>query len=180
MVAGRIILQPKLNEIMRGFIQVFGRFTSDSLLSYWHSCQLQRSPEAMFTGSLFGTSRPPKYYRDRMETFAFLIPLIAAIALPLVFKNRLLVRIAAVFILWLFVYIFIIFRLNLIHRLTVIHGREQLNLKPDEELPAAFILADQIHHQLLLYMLPFCVLVFVAFSIIALTPFTKRHHLQAS
>jgi hypothetical protein len=106
-----------------------------------------------------------------MRALPYIIIILAA-SLPILFRRRLWLRIASVAALWLFGVALIWGHGVALHRLVTIRGAEQFHPQPDGQLPVDFQTATRIVQDLSQSQLPFTMLVFVAFTILALVPFS--------
>ena len=100
----------------------------------------------------------------------FYIIIILAALLPIFFRRLVWLRVASVAALWGFGVSLVWTHYAALHRLVTIRGVEQFHLQPGEQLPAGFQAATRIVQELSQTQLPFAMLLFVAFSILALVP----------
>lgn len=100
----------------------------------------------------------------------FYIIIILAALLPLFFRRLVWLRVASVFVLWVFGVAFVWTHCVALHRLVTIRGAEQFHPQPGEQLPTDFQAAVRIVQDLSQSQLPFTMLVFVAFTLLALVP----------
>ena len=100
----------------------------------------------------------------------FYIIIILAALLPLLFRRLVWLRVASVVALWAFGVALVWTHCVALHRLVTIRGVEQFHPQPGEQLLTDFQAATRIVQDLSQSQLPFTMLVFVAFTILALAP----------
>ena len=104
-----------------------------------------------------------------MRALPYIIIVLAAL-FPILFRRRLWLRVASILTLWFFGVGLVWTHCVALHRLVTIRGVEQLHPQPGEQLPTDFQTATRIVQELSQSQLPFTMLVFVAFTILALVP----------
>jgi len=112
-----------------------------------------------------------------MRALPYVIIILTAL-LPILFRRHFWLRIASVVALWFFGVGVVWTRDITLHRLVTLRGIEQLHPQLGEQLPADFQTATRIVQELSQSQLPFTILVFAAFTILALvpsSPATKRN-----
>ncbi len=110
-----------------------------------------------------------------MQALLYLIMILAAL-LPVVFRHSLSLRIGAVVTLWIVGVGMVWSHCVALHRLVMLRGVEILHLQVGAQLPADFQTTTRIVQDLSQSQLPFTLLVFVAFTTLALVPTSSTAH----